>query len=122
MPGARHHRRTILLSTSAQALSESKSTMSDDIRNLLDRVERPQLTIRDVRVTPITYQPADGSPIHECGPVILSKRDESIVEIWTEEGLKGIGPGAAGDAQHSYDHLVGKNPYDLLGHRNPARH
>ena len=114
MPGTRHHRRAILLSTYAQAHSESKSTMSDDIRNLLDRVERP-LTIRDIRVTPITYQPADGSPIHECGPVILSKRDESIVEIWTEEGLKGIGPGAASDAQHSYDHLVGKNPYDLLG-------
>ena len=89
--------------------------MSDDIRNLLDRVERPQLTIRDIRVTPITYQPANGSPIHEFGPVILSKRDESIVEIWTEEGLKGIGPGAAGDAQHNYDQLVGKNPYDLLG-------
>ena len=93
--------------------------MSDDIRNLLDRVERPQLTIRDIRVTPITYQPADGSPIHECGPVILNKRDESIVEIWTEEGLKGIAR-CAGDAQHSYT-LVGKNPY-TFGYRNPARH
>lgn len=89
--------------------------MTDDIQVLLQRIERPQLTIRSIRVTPITYRPADGSPIHECGPVILNKRDEAIVEIWTEEGLKGIGPGAVGDAQHSYDHLVGRNPFDLLG-------
>ena len=46
---------------------------------------------------------------------MLSKRDEAIVEIWTDDGLKGIGPASVAEAQKSYAELLGRNPFDLLG-------
>ncbi len=90
-------------------------TDTPTIADLLEQVGRPEQTIKKIRVTPISYRPPDGSVIHECGPVILSKRDEAIVEIWTDAGLKGIGPASVAEAQNDYGHLIGKNPFDLLG-------
>ena len=88
---------------------------ANTVADLLEHVGRQERAIKKISVTPISYRPADGSVIHECGPVILSKRDEAIVEIWTDDGLKGIGPASVAEAQQNYDHLIGKNPFDLLG-------
>jgi len=85
------------------------------VANLLEHVGRQERAIKEVRITPISYKPADGSVIHECGPVVLSKRDEAVVEIWTDDGLKGIGPASVAEAQKTYAELIGKNPFDLLG-------
>ena len=49
--------------------------------NLFESIGHAKLTIEKINVTPITYQPADGSYIHECGPVVLNKRDEAIAEL-----------------------------------------
>lgn len=89
--------------------------MANTVADLLEHVGRQERAIEKISVTPISYQPADGSVIHECGPVVLSKRDEAIVEIWTDDGLKGIGPASVAEAQQDYGDLVGKNPFDLLG-------
>ena len=65
-----------------------------------------------MKVTPLTFKPADGSYIHECGPVVLTKQDESIVEIFTDQGIVGIGPGGgAGVGDCSW--LIGRNPFDV---------
>ena len=86
----------------------------NELSDLLESLGRENLTIDRIRITPITYQPADDSYIHECGPVVLTKRDEAIVEIWTTEGLKGIGPGAFEDDPRDFNSLIGQNPFDLL--------
>ena len=36
---------------------------------LLDHIGREQVRITDVRVTPLSYKPSDGSYIHLCGPL-----------------------------------------------------
>lgn len=81
--------------------------------NLLEQIGREPLSIRQIEVTPITYKPADGSYIHECGPVVLTKRDAAVIQVFTEEGLAGIGPGEPADAEVDYSHLIGKNPFDI---------
>ncbi|NKB67374.1 MAG: hypothetical protein GKR89_09965 [Candidatus Latescibacteria bacterium] len=85
-------------------------------RHLLEDIGREKLAITDVKITPLTFKPADGSYIHECGPVVLTKRDEAVVEIFTDAGLKGIGSLERVE-RSDYSHLVGRNPFDveLLG-------
>jgi L-alanine-DL-glutamate epimerase-like enolase superfamily enzyme len=93
-------------------------TISGSFTHLLEGIRREDLKITQVKVTPITYKPADGSYIHECGPVVLTKRDEAIVEVFTDQGLVGLGPGNPGDNK-DYSHLIGSNPFDveLMGQR-----
>lgn len=79
---------------------------------LAERIGREELTITGVRITPVTYKPADGSYIHECGPVVLTKRDEGIVEIITDRGITGIGPGSGREGDCSW--LVGRNPFEVI--------
>lgn len=40
--------------------------------HLLEGIAREEIKITDVKFTPLTYQPADGSYVHECGPVVLT--------------------------------------------------
>ena len=83
---------------------------------LLEGVQREPIKITDVKTTRLTYQPTDGSYVHECGPVVLTKYDVAVVEIFTDQGLVGIGPGAV-NGPTDYTHLIGRNPFDveLLG-------
>ena len=55
-------------------------------------IRREPITIRYIRLTRLTYQPSNGSYVHECGPVVLTKYDVAIVELFTDQGLVGIGP------------------------------
>jgi L-alanine-DL-glutamate epimerase-like enolase superfamily enzyme len=86
---------------------------SATLSHLWQRIGRQALTIREVRVTPISYIPVDGSFVHECGPVVLTKMDMTVIELITDQGLVGIGPGSLQDmGQHT--HLLGQNPFDLV--------
>jgi L-alanine-DL-glutamate epimerase-like enolase superfamily enzyme len=91
----------------------------NNITPLLTGITRERLTIRDVKLTRLTYQPTDGSYVHECGPVILTKYDVAIVEVFTDQGLVGIGPGNVNDPD-GYRHLIGQNPFDLIATGLPA--
>ncbi len=84
--------------------------------HLLEGVSRENIAITDVKVTPLTYKPADSSYIHECGPIVITKYDISIVEVFTDQGIVGIGPGP-NQRHQDYSHVIGKNPFDveLLG-------
>ena len=53
----------------------------------MEGIGREDIRISEVKITPITYKPADGSYIHECGPVVLDKRDAAIVEVFTDQGM-----------------------------------
>ena len=90
---------------------------SGSFTHLLEGVGREKLSITQVKVTPISYKPEDGSYIHECGPVILTKMDSAVVEIFTDQGIVGIGAGVPTDAEQDYGYLIGQNPFDveLLG-------
>jgi L-alanine-DL-glutamate epimerase-like enolase superfamily enzyme len=79
----------------------------------LAALAREPITIRDIKTTRLTFRPPDGEYIHECGPVVITKYDVAIVEIFTDQGLVGIGPGDV-NGPAEYPHLIGKNPFDLL--------
>ena len=90
----------------------NENLLSASFTHLLEGIGREDIRISEVKITPITYKPADGSYIHECGPVVLHKRDAAIVEVFTDQGIVGIGPGSALDADNGA-HLIGKNPFDV---------
>ena len=96
----------------------STTTACGSFTHLLADLQREELKITEVRYTPISCKPPDGGYTHECGPVVLTKCDEAIVEVFTDQGLVGIGPGHPHD-DRGYGHLIGRNPFDveLMGQR-----
>lgn len=86
---------------------------------LLNEIERENVKITDIKITPLTYKPADGSYLHECGPIIITKYDVGIAEIYTDQGIKGIGPARVGH-QEDLSRFIGKNPFDILQLSLPA--
>ena len=47
--------------------------------------------------------------MHECGPVVLTKYDVAVVEVFTDQGLVGIGPCDSLEGEN-YAHVIGKTP------------
>ena len=86
--------------------------VSGSFTHLLEGIGREKIEITEVKITPLTYKPADGSYIHECGPVVLTKRDDGIVEVFTDQGIVGIGPGG-GLSEGDGARLIGRNPFDV---------
>ncbi len=89
---------------------------SGSFTHLLEGIQRQPIRITGAKTTRLTYQPDDGSYVHECGPVVLTKYDIAVVELFTDQGLVGIGPGDV-YANQDYSRLIGRNPFDveLLG-------
>ena len=99
----------------------------------LDGIERETLTIRDVRVLPLSYVDPEGD-LWRCGGYQVWKTDGAITQIFTDQGLVGIGEGSPYEdpaAIKAYTEevirplLLGKNPFDvaLLTNRgNESRH
>jgi len=85
----------------------------------LATITRPNIRITNVSVTRLSFRPQDGSFVHECGPVVLTKYDVAVIEIHTDAGLVGIGPGNPHD-EADLSQFVGRNPFDLLSQRAPA--
>lgn len=79
----------------------------------------PPIAITGVKTTRLTYKPADGAYVHECGPVVLTKYDVGIVEVFTDQGIIGIGPGNVNDTA-DYAGLIGANPFELIHGKQPA--
>ncbi|MFZ1755955.1 MAG: mandelate racemase/muconate lactonizing enzyme family protein [Caldilineaceae bacterium] len=91
-------------------------SVSGSFTHLLEGVPREPLRITDVKTTRLTYQPPPDVFVHECGPVVLTKYDVAVVEVFTDQGLVGIGPGDV-NGTDDYGYLIGQNPFDveLLG-------
>lgn len=92
---------------------------NDDLTTLLAGITREPISITGVRTTRLTYKPTDGTYVHECGPVVLTKYDVAIVEVFTDQGIVGIGPGDINDVS-DHAELVGINPFDAVQQRLPA--
>ena len=87
----------------------------------LDGIPRQKLTIRDARVIPLSYSDPDQN-IWRCGDYQVWKTDGAITQIYTEEGLVGIGEGTPyenpADIKKYTEEvirplLIGKNPFDV---------
>ncbi|MEE3234000.1 MAG: enolase C-terminal domain-like protein [Candidatus Latescibacterota bacterium] len=86
----------------------------NDLKDLRDHIGHESIAISSVKITPVSFKPSDESYIHECGPVVLTKSDEAIVEIETEEGIKGIGPASISEIEKNLDQFIGRNPFELV--------
>jgi L-alanine-DL-glutamate epimerase-like enolase superfamily enzyme len=98
----------------------TSTSHDDEITPLRTGIAREAITITGVKITRLTYQPPAGSYVHECGPVVLTKYDVAIVEVFTDQGLVGIGPGNVNDLNDHTD-LIGKNPFDVVLLEQPDR-
>ena len=87
----------------------------------LDGIQREKLTIRDVRVTPISHVDPEGD-LWRSGTYQVWKTDGAITQIFTEEGLVGIGEGSPYEdparikeytEMYIRPLLIGKNPFDV---------
>lgn len=85
--------------------------VSGSFSHLLEAVGRENIKITDVRATPLTYKVPAGSFIEEAGPIVTLARSVTVLQVFTDQGIVGIGPGPAGTIDFSY--LAGKNPFDV---------
>jgi len=109
----------VLTTAGGHAWAQS-GVKSGSFTHLLEGVGRENIKITSMRVTPLTYTAPRGQYIEEAGPIVTVSRNASILEIFTDQGIVGIGPGpeggrARGGGDLSY--LIGRNPFDveLLG-------
>ena len=56
-------------------------------------LEREEITIADIRVTPLSYT-HDGEYLWRCGGLYVWKSDAALVEIFTDQGIVGIAEGS----------------------------
>ncbi|HJP29299.1 MAG TPA: mandelate racemase/muconate lactonizing enzyme family protein [Candidatus Latescibacteria bacterium] len=99
----------------------------------LDGIAREELKITDVRVLPLSYVDPDGD-LWRCGAYQVWKTDGAITQIFTDQGLIGIGEGSPYEnpadikgytEQVIRPLLLGKNPFDvelLTCRGNDSRH
>jgi len=94
--------------------------VSGSYTHLLEGIEREEIAITEVRVTPLTWKPPDGSYVEEDGPVVIPTRSISVMQVFTDQGIVGIGPGPRRfqeEDRRAYEGVIGRNPFDveLLG-------
>ena len=99
----------------------------------LDSIEREPLKITDVRVIPLSYVDP-GSDLWRSGTYQVWKTDGAITQIFTDQGLVGIGEGSPYEGPtyiKEYTEtvirplLIGQNPFDvelLCNRGNTSRH
>ena len=99
----------------------------------LDGIEREDITITDVKVIPLSYVDPEGN-LWRSGNYQVWKTDGAITQIFTNQGLIGIGEGTpyqGPDYIKEYTEntikplLIGKNPFDvefLCNRGNTDRH
>ena len=87
----------------------------------LEGIERENIKITDIKVTPISYEDPKGD-LWRSGKISVWKTDGCLTEVFTDEGIIGIGEGspyAGCDKIKQYTDevitpsLIGKNPFDI---------
>ena len=89
------------------------SNQHGSFAHLLEGIGRENIRITQVKVTPLTYTAPQGQFVHEAGPIVLSSQDCTIVEVITDRGIVGIGPGSETRASADYSRFIGRNPFDV---------
>ena len=80
--------------------------------SILQNMERQEIAITEIRLTPLTWTPPDGRYVEEDGPVVIPTRSIGIVQVFTDAGLVGIGPESP-TAKVDHSRLIGANPFDV---------
>lgn len=98
-----------------RAQERQGSAAPGSFRHLLEGIGRENLKITEVRATPLTYQPPAGVFIEEAGPIVTVSRGLSVLQVFTDKGIAGIGPGPEfkSTGAPDFSHLVGENPFDV---------
>ncbi len=92
----------------------------------LDGIERENIKITDVKVTPLTYHDPNEN-LWRCIRDVTWKTDASLCEIFTDQGIVGIGEGRHSETSSIGEphvikkyteeiikpQIVGKNPFDV---------
>ena len=97
--------------------------MEDILRRTypLEGIERENIKITDIKVTPISYKDPKGD-LWRSGKISVWKTDGCLTEVFTDQGIIGIGEGspyAGCDKIKQYTDevitpsLIGKNPFDI---------
>ncbi len=103
-----------------------------NLRNPLDLLQRENIRITDIKVTPLSYVPPDGSFLWGVGSYVVWKTDAALVQVYTDQGIVGFAEGSpySNPAEikkftdtHITPYLKGKNPFDIdyLGSGGPWR-
>ncbi|NND05540.1 MAG: hypothetical protein HKN87_04090, partial [Saprospiraceae bacterium] len=103
-------------------LVDEQSQAFEKIRHPLDVLEREQIKITDIKVTPLSYVPSDGRDLWGVSKYVVWKTDSALVEVRTDQGITGIGEGSpysdpskikAYTDKHVTPAMIGKNPFDV---------
>ena len=91
---------------------------SGSFTHLLEGIGRENLKITDVKVTRLGYTAPKGQFVHEVGPIAFTSSSVAVLQVFTDKGIVGIGPGggggqAAGGGAGDYSYVIGKNPFDV---------
>lgn len=95
---------------------------SGNIRQPLDVIARENITITDIKVTPLSYVPGDERDLWGVGKYIVWKTDAALVEVFTDQGIVGFAEGTpysnpAEIQKYTDKHvkpvMIGKNPFDV---------
>ena len=103
-----------------------------NIASPLSLLQREEIRITGIEVTPLSYVPPDGSFLWGVGSYVVWKTDAALVRVYTDRGLTGIAEGSpysnpAQIKQYTNRHIApvlkGKNPFDIdhLGGGGPWR-
>ncbi len=117
---------TVLGGLSATALARdvnpaSNQTQSAIPPNPLSKIERENIKITDIRVTPLSYV-HEGEPLWGVGDYIVWKTDAGLIEVLTDQGIVGIGEGSPySDPEKIKEYIdrwvtpyvIGQNPFDV---------
>src|SRR3546814_481186 len=85
-------------------------------------IGREDIKITDIRVTPLSYVSEKG-PLWGVDSYVVWKADAGLIEIFTDQGIVGIGEGtpySEPDKIKKYieenikPYLIGKNPFDVV--------
>ena len=101
--------------------SEQNETGQGTLVNPLQHISRENIKITDIRVTPLSYVHKEG-PLWGVGNYVVWKTDAGLIEVFTDQGLVGIGEGSPySEPDKIKDYveekvkpfLIGKNPFDV---------
>ncbi|NND34405.1 MAG: twin-arginine translocation signal domain-containing protein, partial [Saprospiraceae bacterium] len=77
-----------------ETTSSSKPFESGNIQNPLDVIQRENIRITDIKVTPLSYVPPDGKFLWGVGTYMVWKTDAALVEVFTDQGIVGFAEGS----------------------------
>lgn len=114
------------------SLSNSAAHALGNIIDPLASIQRENIKITDIKVSPLSYTPSDGSYLWGVGSYVVWKTDAALVQIYTDQGIIGLAEGSpysnpAEIKKYTDTHITpvmtGQNPFDIyyLGSGGPWR-